>query len=103
MFTGRGWFAPNQKMRFIARSKKILFEENSKALKINENYFNDNMIKFEAKLGIFITGIVKPNNLENIELLPPLMIKLFLKRESLSPLKAWTLLSMNLVLKNLVN
>lgn len=26
------------------------------------------MIKFEAKLGIFITGTVKPNNLENIEL-----------------------------------
>lgn len=68
VFTAKGWFMPNQRVSFKAKSNKILFEENSKSLKVNEENCKLNMIKFEAKLGIFITGNVKPNDLEKIEL-----------------------------------
>lgn len=68
VFSGRAWFKPNQKMRFTARSNKVLFEETLKSLRINEDNCNLNKVKFDAKLGIFITGSIKPKNLENIAL-----------------------------------
>lgn len=68
VFSGRGWFKPNQKMRFTAKSNKILFEESLKSLRINEDNCDLNKVNFQAKLGIFIIGTVNPNNLENIAL-----------------------------------
>ena len=55
-------------MRFTGKSNKVLFEENLKSLRINEDNCDLNRVKFQAKLGIFITGTIKPNNLENIAL-----------------------------------
>lgn len=68
IFAGRGWFVPGQKMRFLAKSSKILFEENTKVLRVSEENCDLNRVKFDAKLGIFITGQIQPNNLENIDL-----------------------------------
>lgn len=68
VFSGRSWFEPNQKITFTAKSGKILFEQNTKKLKINGENCKANIVKFEAKLGIFIIGSVMPKDLENIEM-----------------------------------
>ena len=66
VFAGRGWFRPNQKMRFTAKSSKVIFEESLKSLRVNEDDCNLNKVKFSAVLGIFIAGAIKPEGLEDI-------------------------------------
>jgi len=66
VFSGKSWFAANQKVRFVAKSSKVLFEENTKKLNVNEQNCHLNTVNFEAKFGIFITGTVKPVDLTDI-------------------------------------
>ena len=68
-FTGKGWFKPNQMVRLVVSSKKLLFEVNSKHLRVNEQNCEMNRVQFEGKLGIFLVGSIKlPNDIDSIDL-----------------------------------
>ena len=68
IFTGKSWIKPNQMVRLVANSKKLLFEGNNKELRVNEQNCESNHVQFEAKLGIFLVGSVKPKDIDAIEL-----------------------------------
>lgn len=68
VFTGHGWFSGSKSIRLTARSDKVLFEKNNFELRIDETTCEKNTVRFEAKLGIFITGKINPANIDSIDL-----------------------------------
>lgn len=57
-FTGSGWFEANKQVRLVAKSDKVLFEANNLVRKIDERNCASNLVRFDAKLGIFIVGSI---------------------------------------------
>ena len=68
VFSGKSWFVPHQQIRVVAKSNKVLFEANTKEIKVSDQLCQANRVAFEAKLGIFISGSVTPSSLTDIEL-----------------------------------
>lgn len=68
IFTSKAWLEANQQVTLVAKSDKVLFESNNKNLKINEHDCESNYASFEAKLGIFIVGTIKPGDIDSIDL-----------------------------------
>jgi hypothetical protein len=68
VFTGTTWVQPNQFVKLVAKSNKILFEEGTKEIEVNANNCDLNRVEFEGKLGIFIHGSIKPANIDSIDL-----------------------------------
>jgi hypothetical protein len=68
VLTGNGWFEMNQQLNIAAKSNKLLFDVSEKELIINEQNCDLNRVEFEAKLGIFIVGSIKPIDIDDISL-----------------------------------
>lgn len=68
IFTSKTCIEAGQSVTLIAKSNKVLFESNNKHLTINEHVCESNYANFEAKLGIFIIGSIKPSDIESIDL-----------------------------------
>lgn len=69
VFTSKSWIKPNQLIKLVVKSSKLLFESTSKELRVDEQNCELNHVKFEAKLGIFLVGSVKPKDIDSIELI----------------------------------
>jgi hypothetical protein len=70
LFTSKTWLKANQLIRMYAKSPKLLFETtNSRELRVNEQHCEANHVRFEAKLGIFLVGSLKPKDIEAIDLI----------------------------------
>lgn len=60
VFVGHGWFEANKQVRLVAKSDKVLFENNNLNRVIDEHECNSNLVRFDAKMGIFIVGTFNP-------------------------------------------
>lgn len=70
LFKSKTWLPASSKPYTLrASSSKVLFEKNEQTTVLNEVKCDQNIARFEAKLGIFITGRVTPANIDSIDLL----------------------------------
>jgi hypothetical protein len=68
VFTSKTWYPANDPISIVIKSKKVLFESSVKEMSVSEDNCGLNHAVFEGKLGIFISGTIKPADIDGIEL-----------------------------------